>query len=69
MIDDGDVYVRLMNLPSGIKGFVTESADMTYNVYINSRLSHEMQQETAKHELDHIKGNDFQSTQKLTEIE
>ena len=50
-----DVFIRLVPLPSGVKGFVKEDADGNYNVYIREQDAREVQRETYEHELRHIR--------------
>lgn len=50
--------IILMDLPPKIKGFVSR-VDDEETIVLNSRLSREANQETFKHELEHIAGNDF----------
>ena len=39
MIDRDEYTVRLLDLPEGVGGFVTESPDGFLNIYINARHS------------------------------
>ncbi len=49
-----DVFVRYISLPTTVNAVTVPDEDGNYNVYINSRLSHEAQQEAYEHELYHI---------------
>lgn len=63
-----DYCVRYINLPIGVNGITVLNKNF-YNVFINARLSLEEQQEALKHELTHIKRDDFYSDAKIEEIE
>lgn len=58
----------LMDLPPKIKGFVSKVDDEVI-IVLNSRLSHEANQETYKHELEHIANNDFTNHCEVNVIE
>jgi Zn-dependent peptidase ImmA (M78 family) len=49
-----NVYVRLDDLPDGVRGFVSLDEDGDYNVYINKDLSYDQQMSTLAHEIIHI---------------
>lgn len=52
--------VRLIDMPYGVHGCVSEDADGFYSVYVNSRDGAERQREAVDHEVKkHIEGNDF----------
>lgn len=51
----GDVFVRLIPMPSKLKGMVKEDADGDFNVYIREQDPFEVQRETLLHELEHIR--------------
>ncbi len=61
--------VRLINLPTTVPGITVLDTDGNYNVYINSRLSYEMQVLTYLHETAHIENDDFSSQESVAEIE
>lgn len=56
-------------MPSRVRSFVHETIDGDYTVFLNGKLSAEMQREAYEHELDHIKHHDFDSDQKADQIE
>lgn len=64
-----DYIVRLIPLPSTVRGFVTLDSDGLPNVYINAGLPEEIQRRTLNHELDHIRRNDFFSQAPIRLIE
>lgn len=52
-----DCFVRCVDMPCTIGGFVTPNEDGTYNIYINEKLPEEKQKAALRHELKHIKCN------------
>lgn len=55
LIEGVDYIIRSAGgLTAKLKGFVCEDADGFYNIYVNKNCSYEQQQETIRHELDHI---------------
>ena len=56
------------NLPTAISAYVVENSDMSYTIVLNSRLSHEKNLDSYRHELKHILENDF-SKGNVQEIE
>ena len=69
MIWPDSYTVRLMDLPLGVKGFVAESPDGHYNVYLNSRYNYETQIHAGKHELDHIANDDLHNDKPIQAVE
>ena len=65
----GQIIVRYLDLPYEANGFVREDIEGNYNVYVNSRLSFDMQKETIKHELNHVQRGDFNSESDIRDIE
>lgn len=63
-----DYYIRFVDLPVSIKGITILKKDF-YNVYINAVLSSDEQKKAIKHELTHIKREDFYSEADIQEIE
>jgi hypothetical protein len=64
-----NVYLRFVSLPPTIKGLTVQDEAGDYNVYINSRLTHEANQQTLQHEIQHINTNDFQKILHIRDIE
>ena len=60
-------YIRvvLKDLPVTVRGFTVSDDFDFYTIYINSRLSNQMQIETYEHELSHINNGDFIRMQSL----
>lgn len=55
------IFVYLLDFgDSKVKETVTENADGTYSIFINSRLDYETQQKAYKHALTHIMRQDFE---------
>jgi Zn-dependent peptidase ImmA (M78 family) len=67
--DTQGITTELVNLPTSVKGFSKANNDMTYTIIINARLSEEQQRNTYKHELEHIKKDDFRSLDNADNIE
>ena len=59
---DDDVQVVFMDLPSRVKGFSRQNPDMTHTIVLNSKCCREVQEKTYRHEIEHIKEDDFFST-------
>ena len=60
----------LIDLPCDVGGFVWENPETLEKVcFLNSRLTHEANKNTALHEIDHVKNNDFDSDKSADEIE
>ena len=58
------------DLPCDIKGFVWENPETLEKVCVlNAKLTHETNQKTALHEMDHVKNDDFDSVKSADEIE
>ena len=62
------IHVRLLDLPTSIRGFVRETAE-GYTIVINSRMSSETQRKTYLHELEHIRRGDLDSLDDIDQIE
>ena len=66
---NGAIVIRYMDMPHVHSAFTSQDNDGNYNIYINSRLSFEMQQAAYLHELKHINKDDFHSIKHVREIE
>lgn len=64
-----EIYTRLFNLPTTIRGYTVRDKNGDYNICINARISHEDQLEAYEHELKHIKLGDFQRSASADLIE
>lgn len=58
-IEGADFFVRLVDLPPTVGGFVCPNDDGTFNVYLNSRKDQEHNIDSYLHEVDHIENDDF----------
>lgn len=64
-----DFCIRFIDFPCRINGVTVQDESGFYNVYINAKLSEEGQQAAIKHELTHIKRDDFYSLDSLSKVE
>ena len=66
-----NIAVRYCDLPCTVRGFVVRQCedDEFYTIILNSRLTHEQQQSTYLHELQHITLDDFRSCLSVDQIE
>mgnify|MGYP003609554858 FL=1 len=55
------VYVRLVKLPTRVKGFTRKNQDDSYTVVLNENICREQQEETYLHEISHLDSDDFYS--------
>lgn len=67
MIDE-DYTVILQDLPTTIYGLVREQEDY-YTIILNSRMTHERNQKSYLHEIDHITTGALDSDQSADQIE
>ena len=54
-----DHYVRVVELPSAVRGVTVPNDDGTFSVYINALYDDETQRETLEHELEHLARDHF----------
>lgn len=64
-----NTYVRLVPLPVKVEGVTLPNDDGSYDIYINSRLSPALQQQTLEHELRHIRRGHFETDMPLARME
>ncbi len=64
-----NVFLRYVSLPPTVKGLTVQDETGNYNIYVNTRLTYETNQQTLQHELQHIKNNDFQKFLHVRDIE
>ena len=69
LIENADYFVRLIDMPKGIRGMVSPNPDGTYNIYLDKKADRQKQLKSCKHEIDHILNNDFQSEENIAKIE
>ena len=69
-MNDRDEYaVRVVDLPTDVGGFITESPDGFRNIYINARHGWTGQRKSFRHELRHAEHDDLRSDEPLEVIE
>lgn len=59
VIENADFVVRLVPLPDGVHGCVSEDADGFCSIYINVKDGYHRQQKAKQHEINHIVADDF----------
>ena len=62
------VYTHLLPLPMRVKGYTVLMED-TYTIVINSNLSDQARLEAYRHEIDHIRKDDFHRNDSVNDIE
>lgn len=55
-----DIFVYLIDMPTGIRGHCNPNPDGSYTICINARLGYDEQRKVYLHELEHVRGNDFE---------
>lgn len=64
-----DIQIRLLDFPTNkVTETVTQNADGSYTIFLNSKLTQERQLESYLHAMRHITNNDFEKTD-VQEIE
>lgn len=69
VIDEGDCSIRYIALPATVHALTARDHDGHYNIYINTRLSAEQQQEALLHEMQHLLRDDFDSSRTFEQAE
>jgi len=64
-----EINVCLVDLPVSVRGFVRENPDLSYTIVLNARLSRENLMRVYRHELRHIRRNDFDRPETADHIE
>lgn len=54
-----DIFIRPIYLPACVRGITAIDENGDYNVYVNSSLPPDLQEQAVKHELFHIKSGHF----------
>lgn len=63
-------YIRYIDLPCSINAMTVMDSDGFFNIYVNARLDYDSQQSAIKHEIAHIRQDDFyKSDAPITQIE
>lgn len=68
ILENADYCVRIIALPEGVHGVVSEDADGYCSVYLNAKDSHERRCRAYEHEKRHIINGDL-SKDDVREIE
>jgi hypothetical protein len=64
-----DIQIRILDFPTTkVTETVTQNADGSYTIFLNSRMTQERQLESYLHAMRHITNNDFEKTD-VQEIE
>lgn len=63
------VIIRKIDLPVGIDGITVLDENGDYNMYLNDRLSYDMQAEAFRHEVEHIKQGHFYTYEDIKVLE
>ena len=63
------VIIRMIDLPVTVKGLTVKDSEGDYNIYLNSRLSADVQALAFRHEVEHIRNGDFYSDESVREME
>jgi hypothetical protein len=69
VIKPDEIFLRYVALPATIRGLTVQDEEGKYNIYLNSRFTHESHTKTLQHELEHIEGNDFSKALHIKDIE
>ncbi len=64
-----NIFVRIIDMPTSVKGYTALDSEGDYNIYINARMSKNQQITTYYHERKHIANNDFSDTRTIIEAE
>ena len=64
-----DVYVYIIDLPSGINEMVLPCADGSYTIYLSSSLSYKGKVEAYLHAIRHIENGDCEKEEDINKIE
>lgn len=66
---DADYTVRIEDIPTTLHSLVRENPDDSYTVILNARMNHETQCAALKHEIEHMRFDDMNSTESADAIE
>ena len=56
---NNDIRTLVIDLPTSVKGFVYLDSSNTPCIVLNARMTAEIQKDTYRHELDHIRHGDI----------
>lgn len=63
------VFLHRATLPMAVKGVTLQDDEGDYTVIVNDQLCPEAQEETASHELAHIRGEHFSDARTVEDAE
>lgn len=70
MIENVDYFIRFVDFPvCSCGGLVMVNDDGTFTVLLNSRLSHQQNIDSLRHELSHISHDDFYRSVSVAQME
>ena len=61
--------IRLLDMPCSVKALTAMDEEGYCNIYVNSKLSQEAQRDAVKHELVHIRKDDFYNSLDIRDAE
>lgn len=64
-----DITVRVIDLPVGVGGYMSEAPDGHVDVYINARHGRDQQMRSYRHELRHIENDDLHNDDDIVTVE
>lgn len=63
------VIIRIIDMPTGVKGMTVKDENDDYNIYLNARYSPDQQADAFRHEVEHIRRGDFYTDKSVGEKE
>lgn len=69
VIEGADYFIRLIELPGSVGGFITPNEDGTISMYLNTNHDKEAQLDTYTHEYEHIINDDLYGDKDIRDIE
>lgn len=69
VVNDDDYIVRLVDLPYTVRGMVSDDGSGFYNIYLNARMTREMNQKSFAHEIAHLVNDDFTNDRPIRLVE
>ncbi len=64
-----EIIVRIIDMPTSVRGYTSLDPNGDYNIYINGRMSYSQQILTYNHERRHIARDDFSDKKSILEAE
>jgi len=70
MLTEGiDYFIYYREMPPKIYAFIMVNNDSTYSIFLDPRRDYQHRLEDLKHELDHIRNNDFYNGSPIQAVE